>query len=107
MPISTLFAVMCISCGGSDTFIQPPAENKIPNQVDMAGVLSKHHSVHVSQAAIFIKNLDNGEVWSTGHRRLDERLSPASTSKIPHTLIALETDLANVSTRFIWDGKAR
>ncbi|GFE52335.1 beta-lactamase [Roseobacter cerasinus] len=57
--------------------------------------------------AVVVQRLSDGQVWSSNFARAEERFQPASTSKIPHTLIALETGYATPQTIFKWDGKAR
>ena len=64
--------------------------------------------VDPERAALLIVRLEDGQRWSSGGDRLDERFSPASTSKIPHTLIAFETDaVSGPDEIFEWDGEAR
>ncbi|MCG8444852.1 MAG: hypothetical protein MI753_03935 [Hyphomicrobiales bacterium] len=61
-----------------------------------------------SRAALLIRRLEDGTEWSLNVDRIDERFEPASSSKIPHTLIALETGLADdASSVFKWDGVQR
>ena len=57
--------------------------------------------------AVVVKRLSDGHVWSSNFARAEERFQPASTSKIPHTLIALESGFATPETTFEWDGKER
>ncbi|MCV3271176.1 penicillin-binding transpeptidase domain-containing protein [Roseobacter sinensis] len=54
-----------------------------------------------------VERLSDGHEWSSNPERANERFQPASTSKIPHTLIALETGFAGPETVFAWDGKRR
>lgn len=64
--------------------------------------------VDTARAALLIVRLEDGARWGSGGARIDERFAPASTSKIPHTLIALETGLADgADTPFAWDGVER
>ncbi len=64
--------------------------------------------VDPSRAALLIVRLEDGQRWSSGGERLAERFTPASTSKIPHTLIALETGaVSGPDEVFEWDGKLR
>ena len=63
------------------------------------GRLTKRHSS--LNACLTVKS---GSVIQIAHK---QRFSPASTSKIPHTLIALENGLATPSTIFQWDGVPR
>jgi len=61
----------------------------------------------VEQTAIVVERLSDGQTWTSNEERAEERFSPASTSKIPHTLIALEGGFADTSTVFPWDGVVR
>lgn len=56
---------------------------------------------------IVIKRLSDGQHWIANSNRAQLRFSPASTSKIPHSLIALENGLASSATIFEWDGVPR
>lgn len=56
---------------------------------------------------LVIKRLSDDKVWISNIERAEARYIPASTSKIPHTLIALETNLATPETFFKWDGRER
>ncbi len=58
----------------------------------------------VSASTILIKRLSDRQTWISNPMRASQRFSPASTSKIPHTLIALENSLALPETKFAWDG---
>ena len=66
------------------------------------------HGVSPDKAAVLIVRLEDGETWAHGGPRLDERFVAASTSKIPHTFIALESGYATgPETLFKWDGTER
>ena len=56
---------------------------------------------------IVVKRLSDNKVWISNSKRATDRFIPASTSKIPHTLIALETEIASPETLFKWDGQER
>lgn len=58
-------------------------------------------------ATIVIKRLSDGRYWIANPERAEMRFTPASTSKIPHSLIALENGLATSATIFEWDGVPR
>ena len=47
--------------------------------------------VDPSVAALVIYRLEDEKTWTSGGARIDQRFSPASTSKVPHTLLAFET----------------
>lgn len=69
--------------------------------VNQAGVSPK-------TSALIIQRLGDSSTWTSGGERVETRFSPASTSKIPHSLIALEEGLArDPETLFEWDGVHR
>ena len=57
----------------------------------------------VMLACVVILNAGSGQVTKTGDR-CDTALSPASTFKIPHALVALETGMVTADTVEKWDG---
>ncbi len=63
--------------------------------------------VDLSASTIAVKRMSDGQVWISNPDRAEKPFIPASTSKIPHTFIALETDIASPETVFAWDGKTR
>jgi len=58
----------------------------------------------IEGTAIVVRRHSDGQMWVSNPKRTQQRFSPASTSKIPHTLIALEAGIATPSTVFAWDG---
>ncbi|KCZ47401.1 OXA-1090 family carbapenem-hydrolyzing class D beta-lactamase [Hyphomonas pacifica] len=59
-------------------------------------------------AALVIYRLEDGGTWETSGDRPENRFVAASTSKIPHTLIALETGaVTGPDEWFEWDGETR
>ena len=57
---------------------------------------------------MLVLHLGDGRRWQSNAARVDLRFVPASTSKIPHTLIALETGYAEGPDEFFaWDGIER
>lgn len=61
--------------------------------------------VETSSSTILVKRLPDGQVWQSNAVRASMRFSPASTAKIPHTLIAIESGIAMPGTTFQWDGR--
>ena len=71
---------------------------------DLSSVVTRN-GVDPARAALLIERLEDGARWSAGGARIETRFSPASSSKIPHTLIALESGLAKGPDElFPWDG---
>lgn len=65
------------------------------------------HGGDVQATTLVITRLSDDKIWVHNPARANLRYSPASTSKIPHTLIALETGAATANTEFSWDGRVR
>ncbi|MEQ9506788.1 MAG: OXA-1090 family carbapenem-hydrolyzing class D beta-lactamase [Hyphomonas sp.] len=64
--------------------------------------------VDPSMAALVIYRLEDEKTWTLGGARIDARFSPASTSKIPHTLLAFERGaVTGPDEMFTWDGETR
>lgn len=84
-----------------------PSSQTIPAPNEDISNLVSANNVNPDSSTLLIKRLSDGGVWSSNKSRLNIRYSPASTSKIPHTLIALETGAANADTVFKWDGQVR
>lgn len=68
------------------------------------GKLFKEHDV---EGGLIISSLDGSREYIWNEKRCETAWIPASTFKIPNTLIALETGVADTSTRFHWDGSKR
>jgi beta-lactamase class D len=86
---------------------QPEAPAPVADMALMEGAL-RAEGVDPSKSALIILRLEDERVWSSGGARIHERFTPASTSKIPHTLIAYETGaVAGPGERFTWDGQKR
>ncbi len=53
------------------------------------------------------RNLDTGVEITYNHERTLQAFSPCSTFKIPNTVFALEAGVADLDTKFPWDGIER
>lgn len=71
------------------------------------GHLVKAASGQVDSVAIIVTRHPDGQSWTSNSERAKRRFSPASTSKVPHTLIALEQGLATRESVYTWDGVPR
>lgn len=94
---SILFAFACapLFAGGQES------------QHDLSGLVAAE-GVDPEKSALLIVRLQDGAEWTSGGIRIESPYPPASTSKIPHTLIALETGYADgPATSFKWDGTKR
>jgi len=61
-----------------------------------------------SAAALVVYRLEDERTWMSGGDRIFRRFTPASTSKIPHTLLAYETGaVTGPGEEFRWDGQKR
>lgn len=56
---------------------------------------------------VVIERLSDGQTWVSNSERAELQLPPASTAKVPHTLIAIESGLVDATTVFTWDGVPR
>jgi beta-lactamase class D len=71
---------------------------------DIANII-KSHGVEGTMA---ISSLENNTNYIHNKSRANKRLSPASTFKIPHSLIAIDSQVLNNQYEKIkWDGEAR
>ncbi|MCW5725394.1 MAG: class D beta-lactamase [Maricaulaceae bacterium] len=59
--------------------------------------------------AVIVHRVSDGREWTGGGARLDERFIPASTFKIPNSLIILQTGVAADpdAEMLVWDGEPR
>jgi len=81
--------------------IEPNFQEDISDIVTSVGVSPK-------RSALIITCLEDGRRWVSGKDRLEFPYPPASTAKIPHTLIALEEGYAKgPESLFEWDGEER
>lgn len=86
---------------------QPEGPAPVAGTALMEGAL-RAEGIDPSKSALIILRLEDERVWSSGGARIHERFTPASTSKIPHTLLAYETGaVTGPGERFTWDGQKR
>ncbi|MDA8708308.1 penicillin-binding transpeptidase domain-containing protein [Hellea sp.] len=75
--------------------------------VDFDAILAAQ-GIDPARATLLIVRLETGQSWSHNEARADRRYVAASTSKISHTFIALESGyVAGPQTLFKWDGQER
>ena len=53
---------------------------------------------------MLLQELESGKLLTAANAQCDTRLSPASTFKIPHALVALETGVVTTDSVERWDG---
>jgi len=82
------------------------ASSGAPDPIDLSQTIADN-GLEVASSTMLVQRLSDGQVWVSNAVRSKERFSPASSSKIPHTLIALESGVATPDTMFHWDGKMR
>lgn len=92
--------ILVAGCRAPTTSLPKPTQTNLGHIVSAAGV-------DKSNSTLLIARLSDGTQWVSNLERSLERYAPASTSKIPHTLIALETGFAQAQTPFKWDGTDR
>lgn len=85
----------------------PEAPAPVAGTALMEGALQAE-GIDPSTSTLVILRLEDEHVWSSGGARVHKRFTPASTSKIPHTLLAYETGaVTGPGERFSWDGQKR
>lgn len=99
--MTVLLSVMVLAACSASNEDRPETARDLSDVVRIEGV-------DPDKSALLIVRLSDGAQWTSGGTRIDTRYPPASTSKIPHTLIALETGYADGPDAFFkWDGKVR
>ncbi|NCD11219.1 MAG: class D beta-lactamase [Epsilonproteobacteria bacterium] len=69
--------------------------------------LQRVFETHQVDGAMLIESLDGKERYVYNEERAQRQLSPASTFKIPNTLIALQEGVIDTQTLILWDGVER
>lgn len=96
-----LAAALLAACASSGWNLPAPEENPLEQALMLEGVSP-------AKSALVIYRLEDEKVWASGGARIRERFTPASTSKIPHTLLAYEFGaVTGPDERFEWDGQKR
>lgn len=96
-----VLAFLFTSSCKTDQFEQ--IHNKKP--IDVSGLVQ---DAEIEDAALLIVRLEDGQEWQAGGDRIEKRFIPASTSKIPHTLIAIDAGwVTGPEQVFQWDGVKR
>lgn len=94
-------AVLCACASSGWDSAAAPEANPLEQALLQEGVSP-------AKSALVIYRLEDEKVWASGGARIRERFTPASTSKIPHTLLAFETGaVSGPEDRFAWDGQKR
>ena len=57
-----------------------------------------------ASSCVLVQELESGKLLTAANAQCDTRLSPASTFKIPHALVALETGVVTTDSVERWDG---
>ena len=98
MPLKFLIAIPFIWVG----LIGPAtAQNK-------AVALEQIFSKYKAKGTLILERLSDGKRWIHNPDRANQMFIPASTFKIPHTIIALQTGVvSSVDEVLPWDGKVR
>ncbi len=78
----------------------------IGDETDLAAVIVAGGADPAS-STLLVRRLSDGATWVSNPARAEQRFPPASTSKIAHTLIAIETGYARPDSEFEWDGTLR
>ena len=84
-----------------------PAPAPLPPLNPLEAALAAE-GVAPAAAAFVVYRIEDEKTWMSGGDRVFEQFTPASTSKIPHTLLALETGaVSGPDEVFVWDGTKR
>ena len=101
MSFRSSLAVLALIVAGCVTPASGGPAQSLESSLETAGV-------DPARAALVITRLEDGWSWTSGGTRIDTRFVAASTSKIPHTLIAIETGaVSGPDEWFEWDGQTR
>ncbi|MFN4185697.1 MAG: OXA-1090 family carbapenem-hydrolyzing class D beta-lactamase [Hyphomonas sp.] len=96
-----LAVAVLAACATPVCCVPAPEKNPLEQALMLEGVSP-------ASSAMVIFRLEDEKVWASGGARIRERFTPASTSKIPHTLLALETGaVTGPDEQFEWDGQKR
>lgn len=88
------------------TVLCTAAAAAIGDRSDLAEVVAAGGADPASSTLLVVR-LSDGATWASNPERASRRFPPASTSKIVHTLIAIETGYATPDSAFAWDGTVR
>ena len=100
-PAALMACIWLAACAGL-----PASRAEAPPRLMEAALEAE--GVHPASSALVIYRLEDEKVWASGGARIRERFTPASTSKIPHTLLALEHGaVTGPEEWFEWDGQKR
>ncbi len=96
-----LAAALMTACATPVCCAPAPEKNPLEQALMLEGISP-------ASSALVIFRLEDEKVWASGGARIRERFTPASTSKIPHALLALETGaVTGPEEQFEWDGQKR
>lgn len=96
-----LAAALMTACATPVCCAPAPEKNPLEQALMLEGISP-------ASSALVIFRLEDEKVWASGGARIRERFTPASTSKIPHALLALETcAVTGPEEQFEWDGQKR
>lgn len=81
----------------------------VVNRSDRDGSLDAILEAEQATGAILIRRLSDGAEWTGGGARIDQRFLPASTYKIPNSLILLQSGVVSDpdTDLMVWDGVER
>ena len=102
----TLRTTKCLFSGLAFVIVGLGATQASAETIDVGHIVQATGS-QVEDTTVIVNRLSDGQTWTSNSKRAQQRFSPASTSKIPHTLIALEGGFATPTTVFRWDGVPR
>jgi beta-lactamase class D len=103
--IVLLLAQLAASCVLSDTSKNPEASLPLEKDVDLADFFA---GIDPNDATFVVYHPSSGQIIRHNAVRAQQRFIPASTYKIPNSLIALETEVAkDADHRIPWDSAVK
>lgn len=79
-------------------------ESEYGRDTEKLKTVIKEHNIALNDVSLLIKRQSDHAQWRINKPRSHEQFRPASTSKIAHSLIAIETSTAIPKTSFTWNG---
>ena len=104
---STTFLILLISCSAPNTSSNSEEKNLVENRIIEAEFQTILDSAKVN-GSILIYDPEEDNYYSNDFKWADNGQLPASTFKIPNSIIALETEIVeDDSSIFYWNGEKR
>ncbi len=106
----TVTIATLISCGGKEAPKKTPKENRESEKKFASRMEKEMHDIIVNsklEGSILLYDFQKERYYSNDLVWAKKEFSPASTFKIPNTIIGIETGVIGDTTIFKWDGQKR